>query len=107
MVDKYGLCWLEISKHLDLDPMKIKNRYYSHIKKRNLMPILLQESTASKKASSQVQQSTQFEYKVFSSQSPMRMSTAEQYSEEPFGMTSIPQVSLDEFLEDFGPKMDF
>mmetsp|Transcript_31262 Transcript_31262/g.28426 ORF Transcript_31262/g.28426 Transcript_31262/m.28426 type:complete len:109 (+) Transcript_31262:705-1031(+) len=44
MVNKYGLQWVKIAEKMEVDdPMKIRNRYYSHIKKRNLFGQLLKE----------------------------------------------------------------
>jgi len=47
MVDKHGLNWLKIAQEMDMDdPMKIKNRYYSQIKKKNIYDELLEEGRA-------------------------------------------------------------
>jgi len=44
LVDKYGLVWSKIAEEMEIsDPMKIKNRYYSTIKKKDLYESLLKE----------------------------------------------------------------
>mmetsp|Transcript_3508 Transcript_3508/g.3059 ORF Transcript_3508/g.3059 Transcript_3508/m.3059 type:complete len:166 (-) Transcript_3508:328-825(-) len=44
MIDKYGLSWIKISEEMGMnDPMKIKNRYYSQIKKKDMFEELLEE----------------------------------------------------------------
>mmetsp|Transcript_35268 Transcript_35268/g.31711 ORF Transcript_35268/g.31711 Transcript_35268/m.31711 type:complete len:205 (-) Transcript_35268:19-633(-) len=44
-VSQFGLVWTKIAEKMDIsDPMKIKNRYYSQIKKKEIYDELLEEA---------------------------------------------------------------
>jgi len=47
-INKYGLDWIKIAEDMNFsDPIKLKNRYYLHIKKKNKFEELLTEATKS------------------------------------------------------------
>jgi len=45
LFDEYGTSWTKIAEHFtDRTPVMIKNRYYSHIRRKGLLPTLITES---------------------------------------------------------------
>mmetsp|Transcript_18066 Transcript_18066/g.15788 ORF Transcript_18066/g.15788 Transcript_18066/m.15788 type:complete len:320 (-) Transcript_18066:366-1325(-) len=55
MIEKFGFDWIVIATQMEVnDPMRLKNRYYSHIKKKNLYTTLLNEYEASNPEEAQV-----------------------------------------------------